>query len=281
MGVDAFQVLVIEDDPMVAEVNRAYVEEAGPFTVVGIARTAEEGLAMASALTPDLVLLDIYLPGLSGLEALREIRRRDLPCDVLAVTAARDVRTVQDVLRNGAVDYIVKPFQFERLRATLLTYAEMRRRLREEVDLSQAEIDQFTRPVGAAPGAVPRPPDPTLSGGRVPASSPAGGSRPPLGTSAPGAVPLAKAVPGGSGAPGPTHGGRDLPKGLTEWTLRQVLLHLVQAGRPLSAAEVARGIGLARVTVRRYLDYLVQQGRLGVEMQYNPVGRPVYRYFLR
>ena len=60
-----------------------------------------------------------------------------------------------------------------------------------------------------------------------------------------------------------------------------MLLHLVQAGRPLSAAEVARGIGLARVTVRRYLDYLVQQGRLGVEMQYNPVGRPVYRYFLR
>ena len=60
-----------------------------------------------------------------------------------------------------------------------------------------------------------------------------------------------------------------------------MLLYLINEGRPLSAAEVGDGIGLARVTVRRYLDYLVQQGRLRVELQYAPVGRPVYRYVLR
>ncbi|MBP2018128.1 two-component system response regulator DctR [Symbiobacterium terraclitae] len=227
---ETFRVLVVEDDPMVAEVNRAYVEGAGPFTVVGTARTAAEGLELAAALAPDLVLLDIYLPDMDGLAALREIRRRELPCDVLAVTAARDVQTVQEVLRNGAVDYIIKPFKFERLQATLLAYARMRARLRESADLSQAELDRWRAGLGAAPGARQE---------------------------------------------------RSLPKGLTEWTLRQVLLYLVNANRPLSAAEVGNGIGLARVTVRRYLDYLVQEGRLGVELQYAPVGRPVYRYFLR
>jgi len=236
--VEAFRVLVVEDDPMVAEVNRAYVEESGPFVVAGTARTGEEGVAMAEALAPDLVLLDIYLPDMDGLEALREIRRRALPCDVLAVTAARDVRTVQDVLRNGAVDYIIKPFKFERLRATLQAYAQMRARLQEADTLSQVELDRLWPGLGGGAGA-------------------------------------------GIGPPEADRAARTLPKGLTEWTLRQVLLYLINEGRPLSAAEVGDGIGLARVTVRRYLDYLVQQGRLRVELQYAPVGRPVYRYVLR
>lgn len=232
----SFRVLIVEDDPMVAEVTRAYVEESGPFAVVGTARTGRDGVGMAVELAPDLVVLDIYMPDMDGLGALREIRRLELPADVLVVTAAQDVKTVQEVLRQGAVDYIIKPFKFERVRSTLQAYAQMRGRLSGGEVLSQEELDRLTHGLGAQPKPEP-PPAP-------PAEQP-------------------------------------LPKGLTDWTLRQVLLYLVNRGEPLSAAEVADGIGLSRVTVRRYLDYLVQQGRLGVKQHYAPVGRPVYRYFLR
>lgn len=227
---------------MVAEVTRAYVEESGPFQVVGAARTGRDGVAMAAELAPDLVVLDIFMPDLDGLEALREIRRLALPADVLVVTAAQDVKTVQEVLRQGAVDYIIKPFKFERIRSTLQAYAQMRGRLSGGAVLSQEELDQLAHGLGAQ--GEPHTQD---------------------------AVEVAP--------PSPRE--QSLPKGLTDWTLRQVLLYLVNESRALSAAEVGDGIGLSRVTVRRYLDYLVQQGRLGVKLHYAPVGRPVYRYFLR
>lgn len=234
----AFRVVIIEDDPMVAEVNRAYVEGSGPFSVVGAARTGREGVQLVADLAPDLVVLDIYMPGMDGVEALKEIRRQGLPADVLMVTAAQDVQTIQEVLRQGAVDYIIKPFKFERIRSTLQAYAQMRHRLTGSETISQAELDRLSHGLGAHP------------------------------------VPEATAT-------APPQTDRLLPKGLTDWTLRQVLLYVVNQGGRLSASEVGDGTGLARVTVRRYLDYLVQQGRLGVELHYAPVGRPVYRYFLR
>jgi two-component system response regulator DctR len=60
-----------------------------------------------------------------------------------------------------------------------------------------------------------------------------------------------------------------------------VLLYLINQERPLSASEVADGIGLARVTVRRYLEYLVERRQLRVEQHYGGVGRPMYRYMTR
>ncbi|HYG59360.1 MAG TPA: response regulator [Symbiobacteriaceae bacterium] len=240
-----YRVVIVEDDPMVTEVNRTYVEASGPFQVVGSARTGQEGILITAELIPDLVILDVYLPDLDGVQVLKELRRRELPVDVIMVTAAQDAETVQDVLRSGAVDYIIKPFKFERIKSTLLAYARMHGDLAGTTKVSQEQLDRLAPGLGAAaPGAViPNP------------------------LSQPQAAPAAAA--------------EVLPKGLTDWTLRQVLLYLVNQDRPLSASEVADGIGLARVTVRRYLDYLVQQRRLTVEQHYVGVGRPVYRYMTR
>jgi two-component system response regulator DctR len=63
-------------------------------------------------LKPDLVLLDIYLPDIEGVAVLQEMRRLDLPTDVIVVTAAQDARTVQNVFRYGAIDYVIKPLNF-------------------------------------------------------------------------------------------------------------------------------------------------------------------------
>ena len=69
-----------------------------------------------------------------------------------------------------------------------------------------------------------------------------------------------------------------LPKGLNEVTLRQVMLHILKTNAPLSAEDVADAVGLARVTARRYLDYLEKSGKLTLEVQYGSVGRPINRY---
>jgi two-component system response regulator DctR len=69
-----------------------------------------------------------------------------------------------------------------------------------------------------------------------------------------------------------------VPKGLNEITLKQVYLFLLKEGGALSAEEVAEGVGLARVTARRYLDFLEKSNRVVLELQYGSVGRPVNRY---
>jgi response regulator of citrate/malate metabolism len=116
-------VLVVDDDFMVARVHTGLVERVPGFGVVGVAHTGEDALAAVDALRPDLVLLDIYLPDISGLEVLRRLRERDSPVDVLVVTAARDAQTVRGALRGGVVHYVVKPFSFDTLRSSLERYA--------------------------------------------------------------------------------------------------------------------------------------------------------------
>lgn len=72
-----------------------------------------------------------------------------------------------------------------------------------------------------------------------------------------------------------------MPKGLNDLTMKQVLLHIIKNNSPLSAEEVAEGLGLARVTARRYLEYLDETGRVEVYLQYGSVGRPVKKYKIR
>lgn len=104
-------VLVVDDDFMVARVHSGYVERIDGCRVVGVAHRGEEALAQAAALRPDLVLLDVYLPDMSGLEVLRGLRT-GAPDDpfVLVVTAADDPDTVAAALHGGALHYLVKPF---------------------------------------------------------------------------------------------------------------------------------------------------------------------------
>lgn len=152
-------VLVVDDDFMVARVHRTQVERTPGFTVVGEARTGAEALAAVRELRPDLVLLDVYLPDMSGLDVLRELRSGAAGAthetDVLVVTAARDVETVRGALRGGAVQYLIKPFDARTLRERLLEYA---RRSRELATLARPAQEDVDRVFGAG-GAVAREPE--------------------------------------------------------------------------------------------------------------------------
>ena len=72
-----------------------------------------------------------------------------------------------------------------------------------------------------------------------------------------------------------------LPKGLNQLTLDKVTSYLSQFTESLSAESVAEGVGLARVTVRRYLDYLEKCGRVGLDIYYGGIGRPINKYYLK
>lgn len=138
------EVLVVDDDTRVARVNAAYVEKVPGFHVAGEAHSAAEALRLMEALPRlDLVLLDHYLPDETGLAVVQEMRRRGHQTDVIMVTAARDISTVQAAMRQGALQYLVKPFAFAGLRAKLEAYADLRRTLDGGGEAEQSEVDRI------------------------------------------------------------------------------------------------------------------------------------------
>lgn len=151
------RVLVVDDDFMVAKVHSGYVERIEGCTVVGVAHTGADALRHAAALRPDLVLLDVYLPDVSGIEVLRGLRTgaADDPF-VLVVTAADDPETVAAALHGGALHYLVKPFDS----AALAAQVQRARRIRRDLDRvrDQSDIDRLFDAAGG-PGGYPGGPE--------------------------------------------------------------------------------------------------------------------------
>jgi response regulator of citrate/malate metabolism len=133
--------LVVDDDPMTASIHRSYVERVPGFEVIGEAHSGGEAFAYVRTFHPDLLLLDIYLPDMSGIDLLRDLRERGSHVDVIAITAAKDVDTLRAAIHGGVVHYLVKPFFFEALRERLESYAAHRSRLDRLSEPEQADID--------------------------------------------------------------------------------------------------------------------------------------------
>jgi response regulator of citrate/malate metabolism len=137
------EVLVVDDDFMVAEIHRKFVDRVSGFTTVGAARTGSEALEMASALRPDLILLDVYLPDMTGLEVLQRLRSDGDPVGVIMITAARELDTVSGALDGGAADYLIKPFEFPQLQAKLEAFAARADALASATGVDQSLIDSL------------------------------------------------------------------------------------------------------------------------------------------
>ena len=136
--------LVVDDDYRVAEVHCAYVERVQGFEVAGRAHTGAVALQSVDQLRPDLVLLDIYLPDLSGLEVLQRLREEDHPpVDVVAVTAAREVNSLRAAMRGGVVHYLIKPFLFPTFEEKLLSYAAAYERMKHIGKAEQGDVDRI------------------------------------------------------------------------------------------------------------------------------------------
>ena len=159
---EPMRVLVVDDDFMVARLHRGFVSKLEGFEVVGEARTGAEALARVRELRPDIVLLDVYLPDLSGLEVLEQLRAGEYPSvDVLVITAARDTATVTKAMQFGAVHYLIKPFGFHDLADRLRQVSAARRHLSQHgtQPLGQADVDRVfgtVRPVGESARGLPK-----------------------------------------------------------------------------------------------------------------------------
>ena len=136
-----YRVLIVEDDPMVAMINEQYVNRNKNFRVVEKCRDGESALSFLETNEVDLVVLDVFMPLTDGFETLRRIRQNKKSVDVIMVTAANDRESLEEALHLGVVDYLVKPFTYDRFRIALDKFISQTDALRDLDMLSQKNID--------------------------------------------------------------------------------------------------------------------------------------------
>ncbi|MBN8192528.1 response regulator [Bacillus sp. NTK074B] len=135
-------VLIVEDDPMVARFNQRYLEEIEGFHLIGISNSIEDALVELKQCKIDLILLDVYMPGKrTGMDLLEKIRMEQRETDVILITAASEVNHIQNALRMGVVDYLIKPFEFERFKKALTSYRESNHMFQKHSTIGQGELD--------------------------------------------------------------------------------------------------------------------------------------------
>jgi response regulator of citrate/malate metabolism len=208
------RVLVIEDEPLLADAHRAYTERVAGFAVVGVAHTGREAMVLLRNpdLAVDLILLDFNLPDVHGLDLCRALRAAGSRTDVLAVTSARDLEMVRAAVALGVTQYLLKPFTFATFRDKLERYAEYRRQLRAVGEVTvQHQVDRML-------ATLRGPSDDTLPKG--------------LGADTLDAILMALRT-----APGLSAGEVATQAGISRVTARRYLEHLVATGRAKRSAR--------------------------------------------
>ncbi|MFB9190486.1 response regulator [Vibrio ostreicida] len=137
------RVMVVEDDLNIAYLHQRYLQKMNNYEVIGIATSKAEAELQLDVLKPDLLLLDVYLPDGTGLELLQSLRSLNQSCDVILITADRDVETLQQAMRCGVVDYLLKPIIFSRLEAALQKYASQTQQLVNSSNIDQVLVDKM------------------------------------------------------------------------------------------------------------------------------------------
>jgi response regulator of citrate/malate metabolism len=227
------RVLVVEDEPVAAAAHAAYVGRLDGFSVAGTAPDGQSALRLltefAAAGNPvELVLLDMNLPDLHGLDIARRMRSSGLFADIIAITAVRELNIVRSAVSIGVVQYLIKPFTFATFADKLASY----RLFREQLATSSG---------GTKSGASQSDVDQAFASLRAPSELP-------------------------------------LPKGLSTSTLDAVQEFMRRQEDPVSATEVMDGLGMSRVTARRYLEYLADAGTVSRTARYGAPGRPENEY---
>ncbi len=159
MSTGPVRVLVVEDDELSAQAHADYVRRTAGFELVAVARSAGEAARLLSSdRAVDLVLLDMHLPDGHGLGLLQTVRAEGHACDVIAVTAARDVDVVKRAVSQGVVLYLLKPFTYAAFRNKLEQYADYRRRLDDsDSAVGQEDVDRMLGVLRtSSPSALPK-----------------------------------------------------------------------------------------------------------------------------
>lgn len=227
------RVMIIEDDPMVRDINSKFLKKLQDFELRAVVGSIKEASEALESLEIDLILLDVFLPKENGLEFLKDLRKKEIGSDVILITADKTIDTVQEAFRYGAVDYLVKPFTFERFKEALLKFQNRFAKLKKAQELEQDIIDKFITS--------------SQENERIDYSR--------------------------------EEKNLILKKGLNEYTYEKVISTIsTWKKESFTAEELSEYIGMARVTVRRYLEYMEGEGRIEIIIEYGKVGRPQHRY---
>jgi DNA-binding LytR/AlgR family response regulator len=150
----AIRALIVDDEPIARQVLREELEGFDDVTVAGEASSGEEALAEIARLQPDLVLLDLQMPGLSGFDVIHRLPPGALP--VIVIVTAYDQHAIR-AFEAGALDYLLKPVGRERLEKTLNRARQLRRNAGEVAEsivrLSEIPGTQQGRKVVGKSGA--------------------------------------------------------------------------------------------------------------------------------
>ncbi|MDQ1584274.1 MAG: hypothetical protein QOF36_2328 [Microbacteriaceae bacterium] len=227
------RVLVVDDEVLNARAHAEYVRRVPGFEVAGVAHSGAEALRLLRASLRsdddapgqiDVILLDMNLPDVRGIDVCRRIRSSGVPVDVIAVTAVRDVTLIREAISLGVLMYLMKPFTFASFAEKLRNYQDFRGGFdNDRAVATQTRIDKAMANLRS-----------------------------------------------------PTHA--HLDKGLTEETLERVSRSISATDDVVSATDLALALGISRVTARRYLEHLVDQGLVERTARYGTPGRPAIEY---
>ena len=145
-------VLVVDDDFRVARIHSAFVDRVEGFQTIGVAHNGAEALVAAQSLTPELILLDLYLPDIFGLDLISRLRVAGCDSDIIVISAANESLTVERAVKLGVASYLLKPFTLDDLAGRLSEYQSQHGRARRRTLGDQADVDRiFGRTDQAAP----------------------------------------------------------------------------------------------------------------------------------
>ena len=136
-----YKVLIVEDDPMVAMINEQFVSRHKDFVVAHKCNDGKSALEYLENNDVDLIILDVFMPYMDGFETLRQIRKKQISVDVIMVTAANEREQLKEGLHLGVVDYLVKPFTFERFKVALDKFIAQVEALKDLDKVNQKNID--------------------------------------------------------------------------------------------------------------------------------------------
>lgn len=137
------KVIIVEDDPMVCEINKKFLAKVDGFELIDTAKTLEEAEMKIAENMPDLILLDIFFPNGKGIDLIKWLRTEGYSSDVIFITADNNTETFEEAFRYGAVDYIIKPFVLDRFKAALNNYAKRRFHLKNNDEIDQSLVDRY------------------------------------------------------------------------------------------------------------------------------------------
>ncbi|WP_026888583.1 response regulator [Clostridium beijerinckii] len=225
--------MIVEDDPMVRQINSKFLKKIEGFSLEKAVANLSEAKEFLMQNQVDLILLDIFLPNENGIDLLKWLRQNEILSDVILITADKSVERVKDAFRYGVVDYLIKPFTFERFNESLNIFKERLNSFENNQTMEQSDLDKF----------ILSNKNKKTNGSEIKSN---------------------------------------LEKGLNKYTYNSIANELNNIEEEYFTTEdLSEKLGIAKVTVRKYLDYMSKQGELEKIIEYGKIGRPLYKYKIK